>query len=400
MKLLCIILDGMTKKAFNSLKNAEKSVLGNILKNSGGKEIVSTFPSETAAANATLLTGQRPSDHGLVGNEFFLKDNFFRINFDLKTDAPSLLNFVNYECLNIETPTIFEKLGDNGFKTSSIHAIYRGADISAPDFFVEKNKKWKFRKFFASFLAKYLILGARGINSFNQYIINIAIKIVKLEDPDFMVLWIPFMDKIAHDYNLHTSLNTLMDLDKSFRKLFPLIKDSKIMVMSDHGHSSTPKKVDLVSNLSNNSIKASYIKGNGLLKPPKKVLVSQNGRMVFIKCDEDKIDGVIKTLKSTPEVDQVIYEGKLINGSFSKDYPFGFKRTYDLISGKYACRTGNLIVTFKPGFTIKNVGKSQSQHSSMHYTDSLAPFYVSEEDKIEIGSMDQVFDYILKLMEN
>lgn len=400
MRLLCVILDGMSKRAFESLKSIENSSLGSILRNSAETEIVSSFPSETAAANATMLTGRSPGEHGLVGNEFFLNDNFLRISFDLKTDAPSLLHFVNHSCLDMNIPTIFEVMEDKGLKTAAIHAIYRGAGTAAPDFFVNRKKKWKYRRVFASFLARYQIFGAKGINNMNRFVIELAAKIVRSENPDFMILWIPFMDKIAHDYSFETSLQTLVELDRSFQTLLDLINESEIVIMSDHGHSRTPKKVDLVGELLKRGIKANYMPGRGLLHPVGDVLVSQNGRTVFIKCsDKNSIEKVIKILILIPEIDQVIHNGELHKGHFGERYPLAAERLQDLISGKYACRTGDIIVTFKPHSTIQHKGKAQNQHSSMHVVDSIAPFYVFGVDDVKIKTMKEVFAYLLKLVE-
>jgi hypothetical protein len=401
MELLCIILDGMTRKVFDYLKSIKNSALGEILRSATGVEIVSTFPSETAAANATLLTGKAPSEHGLVGNEFFINSKFLRISFDIRTDAPSLLHFVNYSCLDINTPTIFEIMEEKGLKTAVIHAIYRGASVAAPDFFVDKEKKWEYRRIFATFLMRYLVLGARGINKMNKFVVELATKIIITEDPDFLVLWIPFMDKIAHDYDFDTSLQTLTDLDKSFKKLLEFVRNCKVVIMSDHGHSHTPKKVDLAKELLKEGIKARYISGRGILQlPTADVLISQNGRAVFMKCNDESIaERVISILRRIPDVDQVIYRGELRKGYFDDQYPLATERLEDLTAGKYSSRVGDIIVTFKPGSTIKGRGKSINQHSSMHVADSLAPFYVLGADNVKVRTMKDAFYYLLKLVE-
>ena len=74
------------------------------------------------------------------------------------------------------------------------------------------------------------------------------------------------------------------------------------------------------------------------------------------------------------------------------------ERIEDLTAGKYASRTGDIIVTFKPGSTIKGRGRSINQHSSMHIVDSIAPFYVLGADSVKVRTMKDVFHYLLKLV--
>src|SRR5688500_13384244 len=79
--LLLLALDGVDRPLlYELLKQGELPVLASLLGSEGGKSfphahfdpgLLSTLPSSTLAAWATVFTGVGPARHGVTGNEYF-----------------------------------------------------------------------------------------------------------------------------------------------------------------------------------------------------------------------------------------------------------------------------------------------------------------------------------------
>ena len=149
--LVLIIIDGLRRDVFRAALQAGE--LPHIERLTGGADgetachvdALSTAPSITFAAQASLVTGQHPGKHGVAGNELF--DRLGRIShgrprhlgFDVGDtlavdDAVRVFgDGLASRFLRPETPTIYETAAAHGLTSAVVYHMYgRGADWLPP----------------------------------------------------------------------------------------------------------------------------------------------------------------------------------------------------------------------------------------------------------------------------
>lgn len=155
-RLVVIDIDGLRRDVFRSA--LEVGDLPNVGRIVGGREgraachvdALSTAPSITFAAQASIVTGQHPGVHGVPGNECF--DRLGRISdgnprhfgFDVG-DTLAIDDAVRVftdglasKFLSRETPTLYELATARGLHSVVVHHMYaRGADVWLPPEVVE-----------------------------------------------------------------------------------------------------------------------------------------------------------------------------------------------------------------------------------------------------------------------
>ncbi|OZC03633.1 alkaline phosphatase family protein [Rubricoccus marinus] len=102
----------------------------------GAEDVVSVFPSETAAGWTAVFTGKPPAETGVVGNEWFDRDS-------LRIYAPVPLSVGTFEQTlavytddflgeQIQTPTLYDRADVRAHVANAF--VYRGADVlTRPD---------------------------------------------------------------------------------------------------------------------------------------------------------------------------------------------------------------------------------------------------------------------------
>jgi hypothetical protein len=147
-RLVVIDLDGLRRDAFREtlaagdLPHIEHIVGGRDGETACHVDALSTAPSITFAAQASIITGQHPAAHGIPGNESF--DRLGRISkgrprhfgFDVGytlavDDAVAVFtgDGLASRLLSRETPTLYEIASERGLTSTVVHHMYaRGAD--------------------------------------------------------------------------------------------------------------------------------------------------------------------------------------------------------------------------------------------------------------------------------
>lgn len=155
-RLVVIDIDGLRRDVFRAaleagdLPSVERIVGGREGRTACHIDALSTAPSITFAAQASIITGQHPGVHGVPGNECF--DRLGRISggnprhfgFDVG-DTLAIDDAVRVftdglasEFLSPETPTLYELAAARGLHSVVVHLMYaRGADIWLPPEVVE-----------------------------------------------------------------------------------------------------------------------------------------------------------------------------------------------------------------------------------------------------------------------
>jgi hypothetical protein len=150
-RLVVVDVDGLRRDVFRAALEAGE--LPNVGRIAGGREArtachvdaLSTAPSITFAAQASIFTGRHPGAHGIAGNESF--DRLGRISggrprhfgFDVGytlavDDAVRVFtDGLASQLLNSETPTLYEVASAHGLTSAvAYHMLARGADVWLP----------------------------------------------------------------------------------------------------------------------------------------------------------------------------------------------------------------------------------------------------------------------------
>lgn len=142
--ILFLPFDGVNRGLlYEMLREGEMPQLTDLLSGEGKKfphayfdeNLVSTMPSSTMAAWTTVITGTPPSEHGVTGNEFFIRE-------ELRFACPAPVSFNDSKptieiytdgYLNklVPVPTVYERMRQrepNILIWVAIHQLYSGAD--------------------------------------------------------------------------------------------------------------------------------------------------------------------------------------------------------------------------------------------------------------------------------
>jgi hypothetical protein len=210
---------------------------------------VSTAPSITFCAQATIATGAHPHEHTIPGNDFF--DRLGTMNggkprhfgFDVGdtyavNDAISVFQSrLADTVLSAATPTIYESLRDAGGEALVAHSMYaRGAQQVIGPWLTDLARMTVFRG----------LVGMRR-GEFDAHMLRQVDRALDRSSPDLMALYFMGLDKEAHELGPAAQAPYLREvLDPQLGELVRILKkrrvfdDSLLALVSDHGQSPTP----------------------------------------------------------------------------------------------------------------------------------------------------------------
>lgn len=211
---LLTILDGFNTKWLNQ---AAMPNIKEILETGCGTlRCKSVYPSVTYTAHCSLLTGEYPSVHGIVGNCFYEKKAQRSINFDVD-DVNEYL----------QTSTIFEKI--NGITAAIGEPITRGADIVISKSKVQEKPLWKQ----------------------DEYCTEEAIRIMENNSPQLLLINFTSIDRIAEKYGPFSKevMKAVENADRLIGTLKTHLnrnyKDYLLLVTADHGMTTVNSNINL-----------------------------------------------------------------------------------------------------------------------------------------------------------
>lgn len=137
-EILLITLDGVDRKTLYALiENGEMPSLARLLGKNVHLEprVLSTLPSTTMPAWATSMSGLTPSEHGVTGNEFFIRESktfACPAPVSFTSAAPTISIFTeDYLDSLIQGKTVYERMRENDpnlLAWVAMHFVHRGAD--------------------------------------------------------------------------------------------------------------------------------------------------------------------------------------------------------------------------------------------------------------------------------
>ena len=263
-KLLLVAIDGIDRPLlYDMLRAGELPEMARLLGDEGSQDfahawfedsIVSVLPSSTAVSWATTVTGANPAEHGVAGNEYFVRatgEYAAPVPVTIP-EATQVFKIYTEGYANdlLEVPTIYERLReiDPGARIwVGMHQFYRGADrLILTDRTAMLDA---FQSLFAEHVAGQLT-GAQSLSLFEELDAEVIENMDDLieDEPaaDVITIYLPGLDHYAHitdadpdvsrrDY-LKKGLEPMMaDLYEALEEAGEL-DDRYIVITSDHGH--------------------------------------------------------------------------------------------------------------------------------------------------------------------
>jgi predicted AlkP superfamily pyrophosphatase or phosphodiesterase len=253
-KLLVINIVGLSRKLIgkstpNLLKLIEQKSSTHQL-----RALAPTFPAVTCSAQATLLTGLSPSEHGIVGNGWYFKD-LSEIMFWKQSNA-----LVQGESLWTSLKKISPKI-----KTANTfwwYNMYCQADVSVtprplypadgrkiPDCYTHPlSLRDKLTKTLGLF-PLFKFWGPMTSIVASRWIANASEQIQKDFDPDFHAVYLPHLDYCLqkHGPNSDKIAKDLKEVDEiiGWYLTNPVFKNHQIVFLSEYGISDVAKSISL-----------------------------------------------------------------------------------------------------------------------------------------------------------
>jgi hypothetical protein len=263
-QLLVVAIDGIDRHLlYDMLRAGELPEMARLLADDGSNRfanawfedsIVSVLPSSTAVSWATTVTGTNPAEHGVAGNEYFIRrtgEYAAPVPVTI-ADATQVFNIYTEGYANdlLEAPTIYEQLRetDPGVRIwVGMHQFYSGADrLILTDRTAMLDA---FQSLFAEHVASQLT-GQQSLSLFEELDAEVIENMDDLieDEPaaDVITIYLPGLDHYAHindadpdvsrrDY-LKKGLEPMMaDLREALEDAGEL-DDRYIVITSDHGH--------------------------------------------------------------------------------------------------------------------------------------------------------------------
>lgn len=211
--IVLLVIDGL---GYNYLRNfGQGSVMHKYLR----AKLTSVFPSTTATAITTFMTGLAPQQHGLTGWFTYLKE---------------------LGCITAVLP-FRPRVGANRFDSNSIdiHRLYDhkpffelidcNAFVVAPEWIIHS----EFNTVHSGSALLY------GYNSLGECFDNIETIVKKSTDKKYIYAYWPDFDRLSHDMGCHSEKvnRHFAELDEAFEHLIHKLEgtDTTVIVTADHG---------------------------------------------------------------------------------------------------------------------------------------------------------------------
>lgn len=269
--ILLIAIDGMNRGLLYDLLRAGKLPhLASLLGGAAGADgklphavlydkMLSTLPSSTMAAWVTTMTGVPPSEHGVTGNEYFVRETRTfacpaPVSFSSATPTLEIYSDSYLDSL-FETPTVYERMREkepNILVWTAMHNVHRGADK------LLLTKRTIFASAFEGFIEVQVKKHLEDKESRRLYaeVDDAAVGVVldRLDGdkpvPDVLTVYLPGNDMYAHvaveGPDLGRTRYVVDVLEPQFERLEKKLRERDalstrwVVVVSDHGHTAIP----------------------------------------------------------------------------------------------------------------------------------------------------------------
>ncbi len=212
----------------------------------GARDVMSVLPSETTAGWTAVLTGARPADSGVPGNEWFVRDSLaFYAPVPLSVDSYAHTIRIYTDGLighRIQVPTLFERLGDIRSHVA-LGFVSRGADVFTPPDFSRLPHLVK--QLFDVALGRNEV-GEELYETLDYHAVTGMRKAAEQHGlPDLQFVYFPGIDLLSHESETslerqHTYLADV--IDPAMNEVLAVYRErgaldeTYVLFVADHGH--------------------------------------------------------------------------------------------------------------------------------------------------------------------
>jgi hypothetical protein len=240
-------------------------------------DCVSSYPSVTPVASATITTGTTPDAHHIPAMNWFLRGEERYVEYGSSFAATRAFGVVrslfdtvynmNLAHLSQGTPTVFERLDDAHVRTAcTTYLIYRGRHRHVPassSVLSRLGKAMQFRHavygptelFYADLFESRptgctSTLGLPGQR--DQHTGCVGAHLVENDLFDFMLFSLPDNDTYSHKRGPYAQVTSIAEADKAIERLFHVaggadafLEEHAVIVMSDHSQTAVEDRINL-----------------------------------------------------------------------------------------------------------------------------------------------------------
>jgi hypothetical protein len=282
-KLVLVVIDGMTPAALTRTIDAGAApTLARLMREGySSGECISSFPSLTPVATATITTGAGPSRHGVPSMHWYHRGEERYVDYGISFPAArrsglitvlkDLVYRINEEHLSRDTPTFFERLEAAGVRAAcTTYMIYRGphehqfiggglggrlagvtgmsrvgygpSELIYGDIFDSQNSTCR---------SSFSVPGRRDRHSACA-----ALQLMANDAYDFMLLSLPDNDNYSHRIGPDAQPTSISHADVQIQRVVDayggyraFMRDHAVIVISDHPQSQVNDSLDLLGML-------------------------------------------------------------------------------------------------------------------------------------------------------
>jgi len=247
-KVVLVSIDGLRPEFYLSGKYPTPTLQQLAREGRAYKALIPVFPTLTYPNHTSIITGERPSTHGIISNTIF----------DVKK-GPTSEWYWDHKYIQVKT--ISDILEEKGYKTASIHwPVTLNANITylMPEIFPVKgyytDSPWELvRKFDTSDIVDEINEKMNLKEFHNQeesdfWATQAAIYLLKEKKPKLTLLHLTNLDKIQHQYGresdrLNDGLKVMDQKIFELKKSMP--KGTCLIIVGDHGFKNYNKIINI-----------------------------------------------------------------------------------------------------------------------------------------------------------
>ncbi|GAC1340739.1 MAG: alkaline phosphatase family protein [Acetobacteraceae bacterium] len=291
MRFIIVVLDGLRPDFVTEAAMPNLAALA-----SDGTRFAnarSVFPSETRVATSSLLTGCRPGAHGLVANTMFVPSvTPLR---KLRTNLPADLALLGQGGSPLERPTLGERLAGDGLALAVVSGGSAGSAVLTHPLATRLGAfRWNVGDLDGPTAARVrAALGptpAAAVPNLARadFAAAVLTELVLPElRPDIALLWCPEPDVTFHFHGLGSAeaqaalhgADAIVGQVRAWRDRQPDAAEIGLIVMSDHGHVTGDRRIDLAAELR----QAGFAVGDGFTDGAELVVTASASPGLFLR---------------------------------------------------------------------------------------------------------------------